>query len=148
MTTRELIQHLLLEKDLDKKVFVSCEGYSNFKYEDSPTMVYATDNGVIISDNGYCDDICSYTDFQKHFDEYEKNNIKITSTKEKKPMSVDDLKMLIDDSINDIFVEYFDRMDIKSGDIEPLQAFELDELEEQLTNFILKIAEQNMGVGN
>ena len=81
MTVRELIQHLLLEKDLDKKVFVSCEGYSNFKYEDSPTMVYATDNGVIVSDNGYCDDICSYIDFQKHFDEYEKNNIKITTWK-------------------------------------------------------------------
>ena len=59
-------------------------------------------------------------------------------------MTREQLKSLVDDKIDDAFVEYFDSMDIQSGDITPLQTIELDKLEDELVNFILRIAEQNM----
>lgn len=61
-------------------------------------------------------------------------------------MTKEQLKELVDDKIDDVFVEYFDSMDIQSGDITPLQTIELDKLEDELVNFILQIAEQNMYV--
>lgn len=46
---------------------------------------------------------------------------------------------LLDKKVNEIFVEIQDREGITSGDIEPFDAVELDELEEHMASLIAKV---------
>ncbi len=46
---------------------------------------------------------------------------------------------LLEKKVNEIFVEIQDREGITSGDIEPFDAVELDELEEHMASLIAKV---------
>ena len=48
---------------------------------------------------------------------------------------------LLEDKINDVFAIIQDQEGITSGDIEPLMAFELDELTEKMAVLIAKVIE-------
>jgi len=61
-------------------------------------------------------------------------------------MTKEELKEFLDEKINEVFLEYQTRMEIESGDIHPLEALALDELEDQMTDLILRVCERNMGV--
>lgn len=50
---------------------------------------------------------------------------------------------LIDEKINDIFLEYQKANDIASGDISPLQSLDLEEIEDKLTDLIMSVGKQN-----
>lgn len=58
-------------------------------------------------------------------------------------MTKEKLKEIVEDKIDEAFAEYFKDMNIPTGNIYPLQGFELDNLEDKIVDFILKIAEQN-----
>ena len=49
------------------------------------------------------------------------------------------LYSLVEARINDIFLEYQTANDIKSGDISPMQALRLEELQNELTNLIMNV---------
>ena len=61
-------------------------------------------------------------------------------------MTKEELKEFLDEKINEVFLEYQTKMGIESGDIYPLEAFALDDLEDQMTDLILRVCERNMGV--
>jgi len=61
-------------------------------------------------------------------------------------MTKEELKEFLDEKINEVFLEYQTKMGIESGDIHPLEAFALDNLEDQMTDLILRVCERNMGV--
>lgn len=46
---------------------------------------------------------------------------------------------LLEERINDIFLEYQNANGIKSGDISPLQALQLEDIQNQLANLIMKV---------
>lgn len=46
---------------------------------------------------------------------------------------------LVEEKINDIFLEYQAANDIKSGDITPLQALQLEELKNKLTDLVMNV---------
>lgn len=50
-----------------------------------------------------------------------------------------EIKALLEDKINDVFIEMQQKMDIKSGDITPEMAFTLDEELNRLTEMIRDI---------
>ena len=52
---------------------------------------------------------------------------------------------LIEEKINDVFLEYQAANDIKSGDITPLQALQLEELQNELTNLVMNVGSENNG---
>lgn len=56
-------------------------------------------------------------------------------------MNRETLYNLIEEKINDIFLEYQTANDIKNGDITPLQAFQLEELQNKLTDLIMNVGE-------
>ena len=56
-------------------------------------------------------------------------------------MNRETLYNLIEEKINDIFLKYQTANDIKSGDITPLQAFQLEELQNKLTDLIMNVGE-------
>lgn len=51
------------------------------------------------------------------------------------------LESLIHEKINEIFLAYQEANNIQSGDITPLKALELEEIEEALANLIERIYE-------
>ena len=51
------------------------------------------------------------------------------------------IQTLLEDKINDIFATVQDQEGITSGDIEPMMAFELDELTEKLAILMSKVIE-------
>ena len=53
------------------------------------------------------------------------------------------LHNLVEEKINDIFLEYQAANDIKSGDISPVQALRLDELQNALTDLIMNVGSEN-----
>ena len=53
-----------------------------------------------------------------------------------------DLSALIHDKINEIFLAYQEANNIESGDIAPLEALELEEIEESLETLIKSIYER------
>lgn len=59
-------------------------------------------------------------------------------------MKKEKLKEIVEEKIDEAFAEYFNDMNIQTGDIYPLQGIELDNLEDEIVDFILKIAKQNM----
>lgn len=50
-----------------------------------------------------------------------------------------ELYNLIEEKNNDIFLEYQKQNGIKSGDITPLQALQLEELQNELANLIMSV---------
>lgn len=54
-------------------------------------------------------------------------------------MDRETLYNLVEEKINDIFLEYQTANDIKSGDISPMQALQLEELQNELTNLIMNV---------
>ena len=48
---------------------------------------------------------------------------------------------LVEERINDIFLEYQKQNGIKSGDISPIQALRLEELQNELTDLIMSVGE-------
>lgn len=46
---------------------------------------------------------------------------------------------LLEERINDIFLEYQNANEIKSGDISPIQALQLEDIQNQLANLIMKV---------
>lgn len=58
-------------------------------------------------------------------------------------MDREELFDLIDEKINDIFLEYQKANDIASGDISPLQSLDLEEIEDKLTDLIMSVDKQN-----
>jgi len=50
----------------------------------------------------------------------------------------------IDDAIDGVFNELHQDYPTKSGDITPMQLYQLDELKEQLVNLITEQVEQNL----
>lgn len=53
------------------------------------------------------------------------------------------LHNLVEEKINDIFLEYQAANDIKSRDISPVQALRLDELQNALTDLIMNVGSEN-----
>ena len=66
----------------------------------------------------------------------------------KTTMDEEELKQILDEKIDEVFLAYQTRMGIESGDIEPLDALALEMLEDQVVNLILRVSEKNMGVRN
>ena len=58
-------------------------------------------------------------------------------------MNRETLYNLVEEKINDIFLEYQAANDIKSGDITPLQALQLEELQNKLTDLIMNVRSEN-----
>lgn len=58
-------------------------------------------------------------------------------------MNRETLYNLVEERINDIFLEYQVANDIKSGDITPLQALQLEELQNKLTDLIMNVRSEN-----
>lgn len=58
-------------------------------------------------------------------------------------MNRETLYNLVEERINDIFIEYQAANDIKSGDITPLQALQLEELQNKLTDLIMNVGSEN-----
>lgn len=58
-------------------------------------------------------------------------------------MNRETLYNLVEEKINDIFLEYQVANDIKSGDITPLQALQLEELQNKLTDLIMNVRSEN-----
>ena len=54
-------------------------------------------------------------------------------------MNRETLYNLIEERLNDIFLEYHDANEIKSGDISPLQALQLEDIQNQLADLIMKV---------
>ncbi len=50
----------------------------------------------------------------------------------------------IDEAIDGVFNELHQKFPTKSGDISPMQLYQLDELKEQLVNLITEQVEQNL----
>ena len=48
---------------------------------------------------------------------------------------------LVEERINDIFLEYQKQNGIKSGDISPMQTLRLEELQNELTDLIISVGE-------
>lgn len=48
---------------------------------------------------------------------------------------------LLDEKINEVFYEMQKKFGIESGDISPMDAFELDEITKKLTKHIVKVLE-------
>lgn len=46
---------------------------------------------------------------------------------------------LLEERINDIFLEYQNANEIKSGDISPLQALQLENIQNQLADLIMEV---------
>lgn len=58
-------------------------------------------------------------------------------------MNRETLCNLVEERINDIFLEYQAANDIKSGDITPSQALQLEELQNKLTDLIMNVGSEN-----
>lgn len=58
-------------------------------------------------------------------------------------MNRETLYNLVEEKINDIFLEYQVANDIKSGDITPLQALQLEELQNKLIDLIMNVGSEN-----
>lgn len=52
---------------------------------------------------------------------------------------------LLEDRINDLFVDIHSEFDTESGDITPTQSFELSDLQEKIAKLITKQVHQNLG---
>lgn len=53
------------------------------------------------------------------------------------------LYSLVEERINDIFLEYQTANDIKSGNISPMQALRLEELQNELADLIMNVGSEN-----
>lgn len=58
-------------------------------------------------------------------------------------MDKDGLNKLISQKINDIFYEYQKQNGIESGDISPDELLELENIQDQLSNLIIRVCENN-----
>lgn len=58
-------------------------------------------------------------------------------------MDRETLYSLVEEKVNDIFLEYQAENDIKSGDITPLQTLQLEELQNKLTDLIMNVGSEN-----
>lgn len=56
-------------------------------------------------------------------------------------MNRETLYNLVEESVDDIFLEYQAANDIKNGDISPMQALRLEELQNELTDLIMSVGE-------
>lgn len=63
---------------------------------------------------------------------------------ERNKMNRESLYDLVEERINDIFLEYQIENGIESGDISPLQALRLEELQNELTDLIMNVGRMNM----
>ena len=68
----------------------------------------------------------------------------ITTAKESLPigdneMDRETLYSLVEERVNDIFLEYQTANGIKSGDLSPMQSLQLDELQNTLTDLIMSV---------
>lgn len=54
-------------------------------------------------------------------------------------MDKKELLELIEEKIDDVFLEYQKKNDIKSGDISPEQALRLDELQNELADLVMHV---------
>lgn len=54
-------------------------------------------------------------------------------------MGRNELYSLIEEKINDIFLEYQSTSGIKSGDIAPLQLLQLEEIQNKLADLIIEV---------
>ena len=74
----------------------------------------------------------------------------ITNAKESPPigdneMDRETLYSLVEERVNDIFLEYQTANGIKSGDLSPMQSLQLDELQNTLTDLIMSVGSKNNG---
>lgn len=58
-------------------------------------------------------------------------------------MDRETLYSLVEERVNDIFLEYQTTNNIKSGDISPVQALRLGELQNALTDLIMNVGSEN-----
>lgn len=58
-------------------------------------------------------------------------------------MNRDKLYNIVEDKINEIFSEYQIANGIKTGDISPMQLLKLHDIENQLTDLIIEVGEDN-----
>jgi hypothetical protein len=63
----------------------------------------------------------------------------IKRKKEELNMDKKELLELIEEKIDDVFLEYQKKNDIKSGDISPEQALRLDELQNELADLVMHV---------
>ncbi len=60
-------------------------------------------------------------------------------------MDRETLYSLVEERVNDIFLEYQTANGIKSGDLSPMQSLQLDELQNTLTDLIMSVGSKNNG---
>ena len=61
-------------------------------------------------------------------------------------MTIEDLKLKIDDAINDVFYEVQTAEGIDNGEIDFKQAFELDMKEEEIAKIVLSVLEYQKAI--
>lgn len=75
--------------------------------------------------------------------EFDYDLINNESELQEEKMNRETLYNLVEERINDIFLEYQAANDIKSGDITPLQTLQLEELQNKLTDLIMNVGSEN-----
>lgn len=58
-------------------------------------------------------------------------------------MDREGLYSLVKEKINDVFLEYQTKNKIESGDITPIQALQLEKIQNELTDLIMDIGSEN-----
>ena len=58
-------------------------------------------------------------------------------------MDREGLYSLVEEKINDVFLEHQTKNKIESGDITPMQALRLEKMQNELTNLIMDIGSEN-----
>lgn len=58
-------------------------------------------------------------------------------------MDREGLYSLVEEKINDVFLEYQTKNKIESGDITPIQALQLEKIQNELTDLIMDIGSEN-----
>lgn len=56
-----------------------------------------------------------------------------------------ELYNLIDERVNDVFMDYYEANKISSGDIAPEDVFLLEEIQTQLADLIIRVGQYNKG---
>lgn len=53
------------------------------------------------------------------------------------------LSNVVDETLNDVLCDFYDKHNIKSGDITPEQSLEWDDLKDKVVDLMLTLAKQN-----
>ena len=60
-------------------------------------------------------------------------------------MTRETIKAMLQTDIDELFYEYQESIGVQTGDISPLQALRLENIEDEIVDLIIQIGEQNKG---